>query len=167
MQVPVRKSELSVRRPKQDQYLTQKKYQELEIKLNKLKNITRPQAIEEVQRLALHGDFSENVPYQIAKGRLRGMNQRILELEDLLSHAEIINENQSTDTVKIGHMVTLDTTTERKKFRLLGGQETNPSVGIISINSPLGQAVLGHKIGDVIKVKLTTKTIEYKIINIK
>ncbi len=76
MQVPIRKKETYIK-PKPDPYLTEAKFQELQNKLEKFKTYTRPRAAEEVKRLAEMGDFSENVGYQVAKGRLRGLNQKI------------------------------------------------------------------------------------------
>jgi predicted RNase H-like nuclease (RuvC/YqgF family) len=79
MQVPIRKKETYVK-PKPDPYLTEEKFQELQRKLESLKK-RHPGLSAEVKRLAEMGDFSENAGYQLAKGRLRALNQRILELE--------------------------------------------------------------------------------------
>ncbi|MFH0814829.1 MAG: hypothetical protein V1902_01950, partial [Candidatus Falkowbacteria bacterium] len=79
MRVPTRRAEKNIKNTF-DPFITQTKFDELKIKLEKLKK-SQPTAISEVQRLAEMGDFSENAAYQMAKGRLRGINQRILELE--------------------------------------------------------------------------------------
>ncbi len=165
MRVPIRKKETYIK-PKPDPYLTEAKFLELKNKLERLKNYTRPQAAQEVKRLAEMGDFSENVGYQVAKGRLRGLNQRILEIEDHLKNALIFHPNKNTQVIQLGHTVTLEVKNKQKTYTILGSSETNPTAGIISHNSPIGSALLGHRVGDKIKVKLTDKETEFKIIKI-
>jgi len=165
MQVPIRKKETYIK-PKPDPYLTEAKFQELKNKLEKLKTYTRPQAAQEVKRLAEMGDFSENVGYQVAKGRLRGLNQRILEIEDHLKNAIIFRPNKNTQVIQLGHTVTLEVNGKEKTYTILGSSETNPSAGIISHNSPIGAALLGHSVGEEIKMKLADKETNFKIIKI-
>jgi len=145
--------------------MTQVKFAELETKLKKLKQI-RPEAAKEVARLAELGDFSENVEYQLAKGRLRGINSGILKLERQLNDAEIITPNKKTDTVQIGHTVTIECGGKLKTYQILGSSETKPEKGIISHNSPIGSMLLGHKVGEVVKIKVGEKDVVYKIIKI-
>jgi transcription elongation factor GreA len=165
MQVPIRKKETYIK-PKPDPYLTEAKFIELKNKLAKLKDYTRPQAAQEVKRLAEMGDFSENVGYQVAKGRLRGLNQRILEIEDHLKNAIIFRPNKNTQVIQLGHTVTLEINGKQKIYTILGSSETNPSAGVISHNSPIGSALLGRKVGEKVKVKLADKEIDYTIIKI-
>ncbi len=166
MRVPIRKSD-KYTNLKTDPFITQAKFDELTIKLAKLININRPREAEEVKRLALMGDFSENAGYQIAKGRLRGVNQRILDIQDLIKNAEIIKPDKNSDSVQIGNFVTLEHNNKEKTYQILGSEETNPTTGVISYNSPLGSALIGHQIGDIIKIQLTESTANYKIINIE
>jgi transcription elongation factor GreA len=113
------------------------------------------------------GDFSENVGYQLAKGRLRGINSKILEFQDLLNRAEIIKTNANSGQVELGNIVTLENEGQQKKYQILGSAETNPDQGIISHNSPLGSALLGKKIGDILELPRKDKKISWKIIDIK
>lgn len=152
---------------KSDPLLTEGKILELKNKLNKLKNFSRPRAAEEVKRLAELGDFSENVEYQLAKGRLRGINDNIIKIENQLKNAVIISTQKQKNTIDVGHTVTVETAAGQKIFQILGSVETNPHQGIISYNSPIGAALLGHKVGDIIKIKPRDKEIEYKIIKIE
>lgn len=165
MRVPIRKSE-KYTHLKTDPYITQAKFDELKIKLNRLLKINRPQEAEEVKRLALMGDFSENAGYQIAKGRLRGINQRILDIENLLKSAEIIHQDKNSQEVQMGNFVTLERNGQAKTYQILGSEETNPLTGVISYNSPLGSALIGKSVGDTVKMALSDKTIEYKITKI-
>lgn len=165
MQVPIRRKETYIK-PKPDPYLTEAKFQELKNKLEKLKTHTRPQAAQEVKRLAEMGDFSENVGYQVAKGRLRGLNQRILEIEDHLKNAVIFYPNKNTQVVQLGHTVIIELNGKQKTYTILGSSETNPTAGVISHNSPIGAALLGRGVGEKINVKLADKETEIKIIKI-
>jgi len=165
MRVPIRKPGISTPLPN-DPHLTPAKFQELQAKLIRLKSINRPREAEEVKRLALMGDFSENAGYQLAKGRLRGLNQRILDLENLLARAEIIEPSNDRETVQLGNFVTLKSGEQEITYQILGSVETNPGAGIISHNSPLGSALLHCRIGETIIVELRGRTKEYKILKI-
>jgi transcription elongation factor GreA len=164
MQAPIRKYD---KYPivKIDPHITTEKFRELETKLEKLKKVSRPREAEEVKRLALMGDFSENAGYQLAKGRLRGINQRILDIEDLLRRAEII-ETPGKDKIGLGNSVTILSEGKTKTYQILGSVETNPLSGVISHNSPLGAALIGKRAGDLITVQLANKNKEYKILKI-
>ncbi len=165
MQVPHRKSGRYTH-IKPDNHLTYAKFDELKNTLTKLKKITRPAAIVEVKRLGEMGDFSENAAYSMAKGRLRKINETVAELENQINNAIIIKTN-GKQTVQLGHTVTIENEGQKKDYLILGSAETNPGAGVISHNSPLGQALLGKKIGDEIKVTIKNRTLNYKITNIK
>lgn len=150
---------------KPDANITSVKYNELKRKLEKMR-IKRPFMAAEVKRLAEMGDFSENAEYQIAKGRLRGLNQRILDTEDHLKRANIIKPPDNTGAVQLGHKVIVEVNEKQKTYLILGSSETNPLKNIISNNSPIGSALMGRKIGDKIKITLKNKEVEYRIIGI-
>lgn len=149
MQLPKRKpgkySQLPI-----DNAMTKAKYEELIRELDKLKK-KRPQAAQEVARLAELGDFSENVEYQLAKRRLRGINSWILKLEYQIDHADII-EADNNGSIQLGSKVTIKTPTGERTYTILGASEADPGKGIISHQSPLGSALLGHRVGDVVEV---------------
>ncbi len=165
MRQPIRKADKYLL-GKPDPKMTQAKFNELTADLERMKKI-RPPLAAEVKRLAAMGDFSENAAYQIAKGRLRGLNQAMLDVEDQLAHAEIISPNQNKNIVTLGGSVTVENNGRKKTFQILGSTETNPAGGIISASSPLGAALLGKKIGETVSVKLANKIVEYKIIKIE
>jgi transcription elongation factor GreA len=160
---------------KPDEHITEKKYLELKARLERLIKFNRPQVAKEMQIYAQDGDFSENAPYQSAKSRLRGINQRILDIEDHLKRAVIINPQNSTDCVRLGNSVTVEITDpvlsgaegKTKTYLILGSSETDPAKNVISHNSPLGSALIGRKIGNVLRIKLKDKSVEYKIIAIE
>lgn len=166
MRVPYRKPG-KYSQMKSDPLLTEGKILELKNKLNRLKNVSRPRATEEVKRLAELGDFSENVEYQIAKGRLRGINDNIVKIENQLKNAVVIPHQKQTDTVELGNKVTIENGKMQKSYQILGSVETNPQKGIISHNSPIGAALMGRKVGEVIKIKIGDKETVYKIVRIE
>lgn len=150
-----------------DPLVTAEKLAELQADLLRLKNQVQPQLASEVKRLALMGDFSENAAYQIAKGRLRGINQRILDIQKQIDCAEIINTNIQGAVVKIGSLVTVEINNQSQQYRVLGSLETNPGSGVISYNSPLGQALLNKQAGDIVKFKSSERELEYKILKVE
>lgn len=133
-----------------DHVMSQIKYEEFGRDLDRLKK-EKPQAAREVARLVELGDFSENVEYQLAKRRLRGINNTILRLEYRINNAEVIKKG-TNDSVQIGSRVTIKTPKGERIYTILGAAEADPSNGVISHQSPLGSALLGHRAGDVIKV---------------
>lgn len=151
MRVPIRKagqySDLSL-----DPKMTQEKFLELKNNLQKLKEVSQPKWIKEMQVAATDGDFSENASYQIAKSKLRGVNQKIAELENLLNKAEIIQVDKSSAIVQVGNFVTVDNGEKELTYQILGSVETKPEKGIISLHSPLGEALLGKKLGEKVLV---------------
>ena len=165
MRVPFRKPG-KYSQIKSDPLLTEGKLNELKNKLDRLKNASQPHAIEEVKRLAELGDFSENMEYQLAKGKLRGINDAITKTENQLKHAVVINPQQQIDTVQLGHKVTVESAGKEKTYQILGSSETNPHKGIISYSSPIGMALIGRKMGETIKIKIGDNEVAYKIIKI-
>ena len=164
MQVPYRKPGKYSLLPK-DPVMTKAKLFELQKKLEKLKSI-QPAAAKEVTRLAELGDFSENVEYQLAKGRLRGINQGILDLEKQINSADIITAPKQNKRIEVGHTIVVEVNGKEKQFQILGSSESKPEFGIISQNSPIGSALLGHEVGDSIEILVGNKKIQYTIVKI-
>lgn len=164
MQIPYRKPGKYNYNDK-DPLITEDKFLQLKNKLERLKR-NQPEAISEVSRLAQLGDFSENVEYQLAKGRLRKINHEMQVLENQLHQAKIITSTDSSK-IQVGHTVTVLIKDEQKTYTILGSEETDPFTGKISYNSPIGSALLGHRVGDVVEIDINGKKVEYKIIDIK
>lgn len=166
MPLPYRKIEKN-NRPSFDPLITQAKYDEMTRKLAKIK-AELPGAASEVSRLAQLGDFSENAEYQLAKGKLRGMNKAIAILESQLIQAEIIKTSAKSDRVLVGSTVTIiNNLGKQKTYQILGSSETKPEQGIISYTSPIGSALLNKKLGEKVKIKITSGELEYEIVNIE
>lgn len=165
MRVPIRKGG-KYTHLKPDPHLTEDKFNEVKKELQHLKKI-QPEAAAEVKRCAEMGDLSENAAYQIAKGRLRGINQRIIDLTDYLQRVVIIKPADGRTAVELGQYVTVESNGQEKTYLILGSAETDPLRGIISHNSPIGSALMGKRVGETAKVNLKNKVIDYKIIKIK
>lgn len=150
---------------KNDPMMSQAKFDELEKKYDRLKK-KRPQVAMEVARLAELGDFSENVEYQLAKRRLRGINNALLRIEYQINQAVIIKPKQN-NSIEIGHQVTVNMAGKEKTYQIMGSAETDPTKGIISHNSPIGSALLGAKIGDVVEIVIGGKSVGCEVLEIK
>lgn len=145
-----------------DVHITQKTYDQLARKRERLLKRVRPRLADEVKRLAEMGDFSENAAYQIAKGRLRGINRAIDELEYRLNHAIII-QPANNHTVQLGSTVTVAVGGREKTYRILGATEADPDNNIISHASPLGQALLGKRVGETAVLRREERAVHYDI----
>ena len=163
MQIPKRKPGKYAHVPV-DPHLTQAKFDALQKQLENLKSQHRP-AVVELQRLAELGDFSENAAYQMAKGRLRAINDKIFELNQRLKHAVIITGSTS-DRVELGSTVTVEVNGKQTAYQVLGSSETNPGYGVISHHSPIGAALLGKKVGDRGSFRLPDREVIFRVIKI-
>ncbi|HBR80923.1 TPA: transcription elongation factor GreA [Candidatus Uhrbacteria bacterium] len=167
MRVPIRRSEILNSTTKtSDDFLSSAALQRYKSELENLVKIKRPEAVKEVQRTAEMGDFSENAAYQMAKGRLRGINSRITSLEEKIKRAVIIKPGVA-GKVSIGSIVTVEVGGRQKIFEILGSQESDPLRGKVSYLSPLGVLLIGAVEGDVVKVKTKGGEVEYKILAIE
>ncbi|MFA6018505.1 MAG: GreA/GreB family elongation factor [Patescibacteria group bacterium] len=167
MQLPTRKKERERLQSEDiDVYVTQEKLERMKHDLEKLETKERGEAAAEVIRTGEMGDFSENAGYQWAKSNLRRINSRILTLADKINRAIIIDEKHSDGVIRIGSTVTIQTNNNEYTYQILGSQETNPSRGKISHNSPLGQALLGHRQHEQISLSRDGTMVTYTIVNV-
>jgi transcription elongation factor GreA len=141
----------------QPQYLTREGMEALEKRLRNLIEVRRPQVAERL-RLSLDegGELSENSEYVDAKNEQAFVEGEIARLEGILSTATLIEDTGERDTVMPGARVTVveKGIDEEEVYYLVGSAEANPREGKVSIESPVGKALLGAKVGD--KVKVTT-----------
>jgi len=164
MQVPITKP-CPYGNPEHDPHITLGHLNSLKDELKKIKSKLN-YAQSEVARLAQLGDFSENVEYSIAKGKLRGLNRRILELESQILLAQIINPTKNSKVIEIGHKVEILINEQEKTYTILGPAEVNPNKNIISYKSPLGSELIGKKLREKFKVKIGTQEKEVEILKI-
>ena len=132
--------------------MTAEGYLEAETELNELKNVRRQEIIEAIKEARAQGDLSENADYDAARNEQAIVEAKIQELEYKLEHAEII-DNKNKNEVNLGSTVTISYDDgETEEYKLVGSMEANPFENKISNESPLGIALLKHKIGDVVEV---------------
>ncbi|MFH0857317.1 MAG: GreA/GreB family elongation factor [Candidatus Magasanikbacteria bacterium] len=145
--------------------MSEEKFHELEKELKELKK-KQPIAAEEVRRCAENGDFSENAEYQAAKRRLRGIITAITRLEFQVDHAEVIQRKRK-GFVELGSTVTLRINGKEYTYQILGSLEANPEKGIISQDSPIGQALIGKKVGEKFILQIGKKDVEYEVLKVE
>ena len=138
---------------KNDKFImTAEGYLEAETELNELKNVRRLEIIEAIKEARAQGDLSENADYDAARNEQAIVEAKIQELEYKLEHAEII-DNSDKNIVNLGSTVTISYDDwETEEYKLVGSMEADPFENKISNESPLGIALLKHKIGDVVEV---------------
>jgi transcription elongation factor GreA len=147
-------SEKKKRQKKEPAYMSQDAFKVIELELKTLKE-RRLIVIEDIKRAAADKDFKENAPYHAAREQKSLIEGKILELDEMISSAVIIDENHNNnDTVAIGGTAILKDVTSGKEFRytLVGPREVNPAKGRISAISPIGKAIIGKSVGDAIEV---------------
>jgi transcription elongation factor GreA len=150
-------------------YLTRKGYEKLIEELECLRTVKRRQLSWAVGQARSHGDISENAEYDAAK-EAQGLNEkRIAELGQKLSSCRIIeDEDISKDEVLIGATVKLKDTDsqEELEYTLVSEEEADYEENKISVSSPVGSGLLGHKVGDIAAIKIPAGTLKYKILSI-
>ncbi len=133
-------------------YLSQEKYDELKKELEERKTTIRNKIAADLKHSKELGDLSENAAYAEAKEAKQRNDQRIVELEHILEHCIIVEKEQKSDKVNIGSKVLLqDENGETIEYLIVGSLESDPRNGLISFQSPLGEALINKKIGEEIK----------------
>jgi transcription elongation factor GreA len=124
----------------------------------------RSAVAERIKTAREFGDLSENAEYQIARQEQEKNETRIAEIEHILTNAEVITTPKSGSKVQIGSTVCLeDGGGKTKEFQVVGTVEADPLEGKISDESPIGQALLGKKVGEEVEIKTPAETTTYKI----
>jgi transcription elongation factor GreA len=150
--------------------ITKKGYEELKEKLNHLLNVERPAVSKAIGEAIEMGDLSENAEYSSAKDKQVIIENSIANLSDLLSRADIVDTSKLTgNIIDFGATVELiDEDTEKEVvYTLVSEVESNLEENKISIESPVGRALIGKSVGDEIEIKIPSGTKYYEVINIK
>ena len=146
--------------------ITKKGFDALRAELERLRKVDRPQNIQDIADAREHGDLRENAEYTAAKERQHFLDARISEIERKLGEAQVIEGGSGTsDTVVFGTTVRLTDfeSEDAKTYTLVGQEEADVKNGSISVQSPLGRALIGHRVGDVVQVHRPAGMIEYEI----
>ena len=149
--------------------LTYTGLKKLEDELENLKVVKRKEVAAKIKEAREQGDLSENAEYDAAKDEQRDIEARIEELEKILKNAEIVVEDD-VDLEKINIGCTVDVYDrefeEEREFKIVGSTEANSLAGKISNESPVGRALIGKKVGDVVAVETQAGVIEYEVLKI-
>ena len=150
--------------------LTYEGLQRLENELQDLKVVKRKEVAQKIKEAREQGDLSENAEYDAAKDEQRDIEARIEEIEKILKNAEVVVEDEvDLDKINVGCRVKIyDCEFEEElDYKIVGSTEANSLEGKISNESPVGKALIGAKVGDVVKVETQAGEIEYKVLGIQ
>jgi transcription elongation factor GreA len=150
-------------------YLTRQGYEKLQEELEYLRTVRRRQISKDIEKARAYGDISENAEYDAAKEAQALNEKRIMELEEKLSRAQILDdENIPKDEALIGATVRLKDLNSGKEFQytLVSELEADFSQGKISITSPVGKGLLGHKENETVEIEVPAGILRYKILKI-
>ena len=145
-------------------------FEKLSRELEQLKNEERAKIAKIIEEARELGDLKENAEYHAAKDKQGLMEARILELGDLVGRAQVVDPSKlAHERVSFGSTVTLtDTTTDEELvYTIVGGQESDPESGLISIQSPMARELMGKKEGDEIRINLPSGKREFDIEEVK
>ena len=150
--------------------LTRKGEEKLKAELNELRSVRRREVAEKIKVALSFGDLSENSEYDEAKNEQGLIESRIAEIEATLAHAQVIDdEDISTEKVGIGTTVKiLDIEMNQEmEFKIIGTKEADINSGKMSDESPIGAAIMGKKVGDVVDVEAPVGVIQFKVLEIR
>ena len=150
--------------------LTYQGLQKLENELQELKVVKRKEIAQKIKEAREQGDLSENAEYDAAKDEQRDIEARIEELEKILKNAEVVDEEEvDLDKISVGCQVKiLDIEfDEELEYKVVGSTEANSLTGRISNESPVGRAIMGASVGDIVTVETPAGDLQYKILEIQ
>lgn len=154
---------------KAKQLYTPEGYKALVDELNYLKNTKRQEIKEDIATARSFGDLSENAEYDEARNEQAKVEARILELEDMIANAQVVDESEiDHDAVHLGSTVMIRNvaTGAEVTYDIVGSNEVNPLEGKISDQSPIGKALNGRRKGDVVTVEAPAGEINYEICSV-
>jgi transcription elongation factor GreA len=150
--------------------MTPRGYTLLEAELKRLKSVDRPQNVKEIEAARAHGDISENAEFEAAKERQAQLEARIRVVEDRLARAQVIDATgQSPDAVRFGATVLLmDVESgDEIQYTIVGEDESDAANGLISLTSPVGRALMGKPVDEVVRVQVPRGVREFEIREIR
>lgn len=150
-------------------YLTPEGLENLKEELDELVNVRRPELAKRLRRAIQQGDLSENADYIQGKEEQGFLEGRVQQIEAMLRNAVIIEDQGATDEVRLGSHVTVleEGGSESELYHLVGSAEADPLNGKISKASPLGQALLGAKVGDTVAIEAPAGEIRFEVVSIE
>lgn len=150
-----------------DKHLTREGSEKLKEELKFLKETKRKEIAERLEKCLAFGDLSENAEYHETKEEQAFVEGRILELEQTVRDAVILSDEKQNHFAQIGSTVLVSVGSRKEKFKIVGAEGANLFEGKISVNSPVGKAVINRKAGEDILVQTPQGQIHYKILKIE
>lgn len=152
----------------QSNYLTADGIKKLQEELDYLIDVRRPEVARQIAEAKADGDVSENAGYDEAKNTQAFVEGRILTIKNILANAVVISENGSKDRIDIGCKVTIRDAEygDEETYTIVGSTEVDPGNGRISFKSPIGRALMGHRIGETVEVETPGGTVEFEVVKI-
>jgi transcription elongation factor GreA len=147
-------------------YISAEGLEKLRAELDEMVTARRPEVAQRIHDAKEHGDLTENAEYEDAKNEQAFVEGRIATLEAMIKNATIIDAKTSTEHVQIGSTVTVESPDGKEKFTIVGSAEARPAEGRISNESPVGRALLGHKTGETVVVRVPAGDFSYRIVRI-
>ena len=150
-------------------YLTAEGYKKLKEELDHMRSVERPAASAAIAEARDKGDLSENAEYDAAREAQGLLEMRIAKMEDTLANARVIDESQiGTDKVQMLNKVKVKnlTTNQIMNFTLVSENEADFMAGKLAAKTPIGQALMGHAVGDVVEAKVPAGVIKFEILDI-
>jgi len=153
-------------RKNQQVQITKEGLETLKNELYDLKEVKRPMVVERLSNARTQGDLAENSDYHNAKDELDFLDGRISDLEEVLRRAIIVQNGTRNGGISVGTKVTLRVNGQKHLYHIVGEWESDPTQKKISHTSPLGQALIGRKVGDKVEVEAPAGKILYEILSI-
>ena len=147
--------------------LTKQGYDKIQKEYKELIEVKKPYAVDRLGKARSMGDLSENSEYNAAKEELAVVDGRIRELEQILKTVEVIEKPNNSSIVELGNFVIVETQGKIEQYQIVGEFEADPMNKKLSSTSPIGIALIGKKIGDLVEVDIPAGKVQYKIVEIK
>jgi len=148
-------------------YISREGVESLRKEMQELKSVRVKEVAERIESAKALGDLKENAEYHSAKDEMGLLQSRIREIDEILKNVQIIDETQGSKDVRIGSTIEVESRNGVKTYKIVGSAEADPAAGLISNESPMGRAFLGHTKGDLVMVETPGGVVQYTIIEIK
>jgi transcription elongation factor GreA len=152
-------------------FVTKEGLKQLQDELENLKTVKRKEVAKRLEEAISYGDLSENSEYEEAKNEQAFVEGRILELEEMIKNAKVISTGKHGKVVELGSTVVIKRMKpregENEEYTIVGSTEADPLNHRISNESPIGSALLDHKQGDTMDIKVPQGKVTYKIVKLK
>ena len=150
--------------------LSEERYEALKKELEYLETVREKEVAEQIKEARSFGDLSENSEYDEAKTEQGKLYSKIAEIKNVLENAEVIADNNDTNKVSLGATVTVVEITDgeggAEEYKIVGSQEADPMNGMLSEESPIGKALLGHEVGQEVEIEVPAGVLRFRITSI-